>query len=135
MQVMKTGKFMKKSLSRLNKADKLKIAKTGAQQQHSRKQTLLNNKFANLCNRMGTFQVEHLLKDFISLLNQKYHFTFLVSRIRCQSPWKQEVQQIMTSVVFSMLLGTFQACLSLSLNVMRAVFILASEGNDGIMEF
>jgi len=36
MQVMKTGKFMKKSLSRLNKADKLKITKTGAQQQHSK---------------------------------------------------------------------------------------------------
>lgn len=67
---------------------------------------MLNNKVANLCNRRGTFEVKHLLKDFISFLNQKYHFTFLVSRIRYPSPWKQEVQQIMTSVMLSMLLAT-----------------------------
>lgn len=47
---------------------------------------------------MGTIQVEHRLKYFISLPNQNQHFTFLVPRIRCQSPWKREVQQIMTSV-------------------------------------
>ena len=123
MQVMKTGKFMKKSKNYQN------WGTTAA----FKKQALLSNKFANLCNRTGTFQVEHLLKDFISLLNQKYHLTFLVFRIRCRSPWKQEVQQIMTSVVFSMLLATFQACLSVSLNVMKAVFTLASEGNEGIM--
>lgn len=39
----------------------------------------------------------------------------------------------MTYVVFSMLLATFQAGLSVSLNVMKAVFTLASEGNEGIM--
>lgn len=59
-----------------------------------KKISIVNNKFASLCTRTGPFQVEHLLKYFNSPPHRKCHFTFFVSRIRCRSPWKQEVEPI-----------------------------------------
>lgn len=68
---------------------------------------------------------------FISLPNQNQHFTLVVPRIRYQSPWKQEVQQIMTSVTLPTVLASCYFP-SLSLSAARTVFVFANEGSDGI---